>query len=68
LRPDWRERLLVCLDETIDKGVLEATVNNGPAVDGVSRLRTMTVDNLDMAIHHSKLREIRALVKAGHDV
>ena len=26
----------------------------------------MTVDNLDMAVHHSKLREIRALVEAEH--
>jgi hypothetical protein len=68
LRPDLRERLLVCLDEKLDQAILEATVNNGPAVDGVSRLRTMTVDNLDMAIHHSKLREIRALVQAGHAV
>jgi hypothetical protein len=68
LRADWRERLLACLDEKLDQTVLEATVNNGPAVDGVSRLRTMTVDNLEMIIHHSKLREIRALVQAGHAV
>ena len=66
LRPEWRERLLVCLDEKLDQAVLEATVNNGPAVDGVSRLRTMTVDNLDMAMHHGKLREIRALVQAQY--
>jgi len=26
----------------------------------------MTVDNLDLAIHHQKIREIRALVEAGH--
>jgi hypothetical protein len=66
LRPDWRERLLACLDEKLDKAILEATVNNGPAVDGVSRLHTMTVDNLDMAIHHSKLQEIRSLVQAQY--
>jgi hypothetical protein len=66
LRPDWRERMLACLDEKLDQAVLEATVSNGPAVDGVSRLRAMTVDNLDMAIHHGKLREIRALVQAGY--
>jgi hypothetical protein len=66
LRPDWRERLLACLDERLDQAILEATVNNGPAVDGVSRLRTMTVDNLDMAMHHSKLREIRGLVQARY--
>jgi hypothetical protein len=68
LRADWRERLLACLDEKLDQTVLEATVNNGPAVDGVSRLRTMTVDNLEVISHHSKLREIRALVQAGHVV
>ena len=68
LRPDWRERLLACLDEEHDKAVLEATVNNGPAVDGVSRLRAMTVDNLELAVHHNKLREIRALVEARHAV
>jgi hypothetical protein len=68
LRPDWRERLLACLDEKLDQAVLEATVNNGPAVDGVSRLRTMTVDNLDMTIHHGKLREIRELVQAQYIV
>jgi D-glutamate cyclase len=66
LRSDWRERLLVCLDEKLDQAVLEATVNNGPAVDGVSRLRSMTVDNLDINVHHRKLRGIRALVQAGH--
>jgi hypothetical protein len=66
LRPEWRERLLVSLDEKLDQAVLEATVNNGPAVDGVSRLRTMTVDNLDMAIHQGKLREIRALVQGRY--
>lgn len=66
LRPDWRERLLACLDEKLDQAVLEATVNHGPAVDGVSRLRTMTVDNLDMSLHHSKLREIHALVQAQY--
>jgi hypothetical protein len=68
LRADWRERLLACLDEKLDKAVLEAAVNNGPAVDGVSRLPTMTVDNLDMSVHHSKLRAIRALVQTQSGV
>jgi hypothetical protein len=68
LRQDWRGRMLGCLDETINKAVLEATVERGPAVDGVSRLRTMTVDNLDISVHHGKLREIRALVEAGYEI
>jgi hypothetical protein len=65
LRNDWRPRLLACLDERLDQAVLEATVVNGPAVDGVSRLQRMTVDNLDIAVHHEKLRAIRALVEAA---
>ena len=68
LRRDWREKLLACLDEKVDEAVLAATVNHGPAVDGVSRLRTMTVDNLEIMVHHEKLREIRALVEAQHGV
>jgi hypothetical protein len=67
-RADWRARLLACLDEKLDQEILESMVNDGPAVDGVSRLRTMTVDNLDLTIHHNKLREICALVEAGHAV
>jgi hypothetical protein len=68
IREDWRSKLLTCLDDRLDKAVLEATVQNGPAVDGVSRLRAMTVDNLDLAIHHQKMKEIRALVEAGNVV
>ena len=63
LREDWRKQMLGCLDETRDKAVLEATVVHGPAVDGVSRLRAITVDNLAVAIHHKKLGEIRALAE-----
>ena len=68
LRKDWREQMLGCLDEMRDKAVLEATVVHGPAVDGVSRLRAMTVDSFDVAIHHSKLREIRALAETLDEV
>lgn len=67
-RDDWRERLLACLDERLDQSILETMVDDGPAVDGVSRLRAMTVDSLDLTVHHNKLREIRALVEAGHAV
>jgi len=68
LREEWRARLLSCLDEALDKAILQATVDHGPAVDGVSRLRTMTVDNLDIAVHHVKLREIRAVVEGGYGI
>jgi hypothetical protein len=63
LREDWSKEMLGCLDETLDKKILEEMVVHGPAVDGVSRLRAMTVDGLDVAVHHNKLREIRALAE-----
>jgi D-glutamate cyclase len=66
LREDWRGTLLACLDETVDRAVLEATVEHGPAVDGVSRLRTLTVDNLDISTHHRILRMVRTMVERGH--
>jgi hypothetical protein len=66
LRADWRARLLACLDERLDSAILAAAVHRGPAVDGVSRRQTLTVDNLDLAVHHEKLRALRALVESGH--
>jgi hypothetical protein len=68
LREDWRGTLLACLDETVDRAVLEATVEHGPAVDGVSRLRTLTVDNLDIATHHRILRMVRTMVEREHAI
>ena len=65
---DWRASLLACLDEGLDQRVLEVTVARGPAVDGVSRLPSPTVDNLDIATHHRVLRNIRRLVERGNEV
>src|SRR5271170_145888 len=68
LRADWYRGLIDSLDEVLERQVLEATLAEGPAVDGVSRLQTPTIDNLDLAIHQVKLRAIRALAKGGHEV
>jgi hypothetical protein len=68
LREDWRATLLACLDEALDRAVLETMIEHGPAVDGVSRLPTPTVDNLDIATHHRVLRMIRTTVERGHAV
>ena len=68
LREDWRTALLACLDEPVDRAVLEAAVEHGPAVDGVSRRRTLTVDNLDIATHHRMLRMVRTMVERGHAI
>ena len=68
LRADWHARLIDCLDEALDRRVLEAMLADGPAVDGVSRVQALTIDHLDLATHHEKLRAIRALAEDGHAV
>ena len=64
VRTDWREALLACLDPALDQAVLEATVRDGPAVDGVTRQQTMTIDTFVMARHHQVLAEVRRLLLA----
>lgn len=64
LREDWRATLIASLDEERDEAILRAMVNEGPAVDGVTRQRTLTVDSLPASVHHAKLRAIRAVVEA----
>lgn len=61
LRNEWRTGLLDGLDPARDEAILRAMVDQGPAVDGVTRQRTLTVDSLPMDIHHAKLRAIRAM-------
>jgi hypothetical protein len=62
LRPEWRAALLGVLDPALDRQILETMVQDGPAVDGISRQQTMTVDNLPMERHHAKIREIKEVV------
>jgi hypothetical protein len=64
LRRDWRETLIECLDPARDAAVLRACVNDGPAVDGVTRQHTLTVDGLPTEVHQEKLQAIRAVVEA----
>jgi D-glutamate cyclase len=66
LRPNWRRPLVASLDAELERRVLEAMVAEGPAVDGVSLRQVATIDNLDLATHHQKLRMIRALAEGGH--
>jgi hypothetical protein len=64
IRADWRDALIECLDPQRDEAILRAMVNDGPAVDGVTRRRTLTVDSMPAEVHHAKLRAIRAVVEA----
>ena len=64
IRDDWRAPLIECLDAGHDAAILRAMVNEGPAVDGITRERNLTVDSLPAEVHHAKLRAIRAVVEA----
>jgi D-glutamate cyclase len=68
VRPEWRAKLLACLDEALDWKILEAMLRDGPAVDGVSRIQAPTIDNFDLTFHHQQLRAIRALAEGVHAV
>jgi D-glutamate cyclase len=68
IREDWRERLLQCLDASLDRRIVEVMLRDGPAVDGVSRRQAPTIDNFELALHHQKLRIVRALVEGGDDL
>lgn len=68
LRDEWRGGLLDCLDPARDEAILRAMVDQGPAVDGVTRQRTLTVDSLPMEVHHAKLRSIRAMATGNASV
>jgi hypothetical protein len=67
VRPDWRQNLLACLDEALDRQILEATLRDGPAVDGVSRVQAPTIDNFDLAFHHRIMRTVRTLAEGVHE-
>jgi hypothetical protein len=64
IRDDWRATMIGCLDAERDGAILQAMVTDGPAVDGVTRQRTLTVDSLPAEVHHAKLRAIRAVAEA----
>ena len=58
LRPDWTPAMRNSLDPALDQAVVEAMVRDGPAVDGVSLNRTVTIDAQPMPVHHAVLRNI----------
>ncbi len=60
-RAGWGTTLLDCLDPATDRRILEALVEGGPAVDGVTLERALTIDGLDLTAHHAKLQQIRAV-------
>ncbi|MBV8119202.1 MAG: DUF4392 domain-containing protein [Alphaproteobacteria bacterium] len=68
IREDWRGRLLQCLDEALERHILETMLNRGPAVDGVSRRQALTIDNFDLAFHQEKMRMVRAVAEGDDEI
>ena len=60
-RPDWSSAMRTGLDPALDQAVLQAMVRDGPAVDGVSLQRALTIDAISMAHHHRVLDAILAI-------
>lgn len=61
LKPEWKMKFEKYLRVELSKEVLVHCVENGPAVDGVTRLRDSTVDGLDWSYHEDILRQINAV-------
>ena len=57
--------MAACLDPLLDTAVIEAMVQDGPAVDGVSLRRVATIDALGLDVHHDLLNAIRSLISTS---
>jgi D-glutamate cyclase len=62
LRPDWSAHMTAILNPTLDQSIVETMVRDGPAVDGVTLAGAVTIDALDMSVHHEVLARITAFV------
>lgn len=58
LRPDWFHAMQIPLDTAVDRAIVEAMVRDGPAVDGVSLRRSITIDALGMDVHQGVLEAV----------
>lgn len=59
----WREALLGCLDPALERRILKTLVERGPAVDGVTLGRTLTIDGLDLDTHRVMLEQVRTIAR-----
>lgn len=68
LRPEWSEAMCAGLNPALDQAVIEAVVRDGPAVDGVSLRREVTIDALGMDVHRTVLEAVREIVRQHNRV
>ncbi len=65
LRPDWRSPLTAELHVEADRKILAATVDEGPAVDGVTGRRELAVDGLAWEVHAEVLERTLEVVASA---
>jgi hypothetical protein len=61
LRPAWGNSAHL-LNPALDAAIVAAMVADGPAVDGVTLARTLTIDGREMAAHHAVMAAIASVV------
>jgi hypothetical protein len=62
LRPDWAAAMRLGLDPALDSAVIRTMVRDGPAVDGITLRRDVTIDGLGMDVHQGVLAALRGAV------
>ncbi len=62
LRAGWTG-MRSLLDPALDQSIVAAMVADGPAVDGVTLARTLTIDGREMAAHHAVMAAIAAVLR-----
>jgi D-glutamate cyclase len=62
LRSDWEAQIFEGLQPETEFDILENLVNNGPAVDGIRRVKSLSVDNLSWDLYVQVLNMVLQLI------
>ena len=62
LRSEWKAAIIPGLNPQVDFQILETLVNNGLAVDGITGVQSLTVDNLFWEFHAKVLEKMLQII------
>ncbi|KOP25965.1 hypothetical protein AMR41_11895 [Hapalosiphon sp. MRB220] len=62
LRPDWKSAIISGLNSEIEFYILESIVKHGPAIDGIKRVPSLSVDNLPFEYHAHMMKIVTQLI------
>lgn len=62
-KPEWTQTFMKYLSIELTKQILKNCVENGPAVDGVTMCRDLTIDGLEWTVHENVLQQINSVLK-----